>query len=127
MGTQRLKQFFCLLLAALTLAASSHHSLCDARVINCPPCQTSDSGDQDDCPICAVSRTLAKTSVTPARFVMPMVALLALPDVFTALLLSKPVRTEPVLMHLDFISPQKRHYLRDLVQSIPIRGPSLTA
>lgn len=127
MGTQRLKQLFCLLLAALTLAASSHHSLCDAKLINCPPCQTAGGGDHDDCPTCAISRTMAKTSVSPPKFVMPVVALLTLPDVVAALLRSKLVSIEPVLTHLDFTSPQKHHYLRDLVQSIPIRGPSLTA
>lgn len=127
MGTQRLKQFLCLLLAALTLAASSHHSLCRAGLISCLPCQTAGGEDHEDCPACAISQAIAKSSIDTAKFVMPVVALHSLADVFTMLLLSKPVGVESSLSHLDFISPQTHHYLRDLVQSIPIRGPSLTA
>jgi hypothetical protein len=126
MGTQRLKQFLCLLLAALTLAASSHHSLCDARLISCLPCQTAGGDDHENCPACATSQAIAKSSIAPAKFVMPEVALHSLADVIM-LMLSTPVGVESSLGQLDFISPQTHHYLRDLVQSIPIRGPSLTA
>lgn len=127
MGIFRFKHFFFLLLATITLAASSHHSLCDAGLINCPPCQTAGNDGEDSCPACSTSHLMAKTSVAPAKFVVPVVALVYLTDVFAALLLNEPVSSEPSLTHLDFISPQKHHYLRDLVQSIPIRGPSLTA
>lgn len=70
---------------------------------------------------------MAKTSVAPAKFVMPIVVLLSLSDVFIAWFEVNPVANTLPTERLDFISPQAHHYLRDLVQSIPIRGPSLLA
>ena len=126
MGTLRFKQFFCLLLAAIMLATSSHHILCETGYVRCPPCQP-EGGDEDSCPACSVSHSIAKTGMASAKYAVPVVVLCLLSDDFVTLLLTKPAAEEPTLYPLDFVSPQKHHYLRDLVQSIPIRGPSMTA
>ena len=128
MGNFKLKHFFCLVLAAITLAASFHHSLCTAGVIHCPPCQIEGSEGEDACVACSTSRSIAKTSLASAKCAAPVMAVCIWTDHFTALLLVPPLKdTEPFLTHLDFVTPQKSHYLRDLAKSAPIRGPSLTA
>lgn len=126
MGTLKFKQFFCLLLAAIMLVTGSHHILCDAGIIHCAPCQT-EGGSEDSCPSCSVSTAIARTSVASAKYMVPPFVLHLVSDEFIALCLATPVVAKPALASLDFVSPQKHHYLRDLVQSIPIRGPSLTA
>jgi hypothetical protein len=41
------------------------------------------------------------------------------------MLLSAPESTKSTLTLPDSVTPAKAHYLRDLVLSVPIRGPSL--
>lgn len=129
MGFSGLKQLLCLLLAVFTLAASVHHSLCDAGFISCPVCQNFFNGEtgHEECPACAASQLLAKASEARIKFIMPAALPLTVFNVSVELPLCKAVNVERRLHIQDFIDPQKTQYLCDLVHGIPIRGPSMTA
>lgn len=129
MGTSVPKRFFCLLLAAMTLLAGSFHILCDAKIIECAPCQQSSSNgeDHDGCPACSLSVSIAKTSIAPVKVVMPAMLALAEDAIFVVVPLPELLDGEVCIAGPAIASLHKEQYLLDLVQSIPIRGPSLTA
>ena len=126
MEVSRFKRVFCLLLAVLTLAASSHYRLCAAGLINCPPCQT-EGNDEDDCYVCLMSSTLAKASEASAAFTVP-VAVFVLPSFdFTSILLDALVGPVPQVNYPERVIPPPHDFLRALTENLPIRGPSFTA
>lgn len=117
-----------LLLAAMTLLAGSFHILCDARIVECVPCQQSSSNDDhDSCPACSLSVSIAKTSIAPVKFVMPAMQVLVMDDTFVITPFPALLEGAVFVGRPEFASQQAKQHLLDLVQSIPIRGPSLTA
>lgn len=123
------KRFFCLLLAAMTLLAGSFHILCDAKIIECAPCQQSSSNgeDHDGCPACSLSVAIAKTSIAPGKVVMPSMLALVEDTIFVVFSLPAPMEENLCVAWSAIACLQNEQHLLDLVQSIPIRGPSLMA
>lgn len=123
------KRFFCLLLAAMTLLAGSFHILCDAKIIECAPCQQSSSSgeDHDGCPACSLSVAIAKTCIAPGKVVMPAMLILVEDTTFVVVPLAELLDGNSCCARPEISGLQKEQHLLDLAQSIPIRGPSLTA
>lgn len=122
-----LQRLMGILLVLLTLGAMTHHGLCAAGIIECVPCQSADSGEDDNCPHCAASLTMITEGVLKAK--QACWAALPLFPAFewVRMILVKPPSEKPVVVSTCEDVCARHEHLRDLRRGIPIRAPSLTA
>lgn len=114
----------------LFAAGSSYHHLCAANLIDCPPCQSESSHSEDENAPCKSCGDSAKLEVT-VQTSKPSDGALGILFIAVAILSETPFPPQAEISGDENPEPSAElplaAILRDIKQSIPIRGPSILA